>query len=207
MRGRHIFGAFVVMVLVAAACVSVQRPVTFVTSAGPSAGIDVVARTLAAVGTFAPDTVDRQANVVMTRWNDTGYPYGTVQAVPASIVRRFVVSLSADTEGTTVGVRIEAKRCPHAEGYTAGSVDIERSCEEESTLPDRFHTELEVLAARLEQALKDAAASAPIPAASVPPAPAPAPPPSGLPAAPSAHPYVAPATIPLPATGDAGSSI
>ncbi len=130
--------------LLVAACVSPQTPHSFLTPATTARAIDTVARTLAAEGQ-APANVDREAKVVQTEWQNTGFGYGQVQGVNATIVRRYTVTFVMWEAGTNVTVRVDAKRC------AAG--DVRGACEEASGIPGSMQKDLDALAAKLRAAL------------------------------------------------------
>ena len=132
------------LVVALVACVSPQTPVTFLTPTMPARALDTVVRTLAAEGQ-SPASVDRQANVVQTEWQNTGFGYGQVQGVNATIVRRYTVTLALWEAGTNVTVRMDAKRCP------AG--DLRATCEEASGIPGSMQKDLDALGAKLRAAL------------------------------------------------------
>ena len=132
------------------ACGVEQKPATFVTSGTPEASIDTVARTLAANGHTAPG-VDRRTGIVNTEWKDTGFGYGQVNGANATIVRRFTVVLSPAAQGSSVTVRIDAKRC--GAGFTIENNDVKGSCEEISALPGSFQADIDSLSAKIQAAL------------------------------------------------------
>jgi hypothetical protein len=133
------------------ACGSPQRPVAFATSVTPDAALDTVSRTLAQEG-HPPATVDRQSNIVQSEWKDTGFLYGQIANTPATIVRRYTVTLAPAANGAQVAVRIDAKRCPQG-GYTIGGTEVRGSCEELDAIPGKYQEELDALGATLRRAL------------------------------------------------------
>ena len=62
------------------ACGSPQKPASFATATAPEAAFETVSRTLAAEGQPAA-LLDRSANIVQTEWKDTGFMFGTVNAL------------------------------------------------------------------------------------------------------------------------------
>jgi hypothetical protein len=143
-----------VLVPLSLACGAPQKPATFVTSAPLEGGIDVVSRTLAANGFLSPG-VDRQSGIVTTEWKDTGFMYGQVQGSTATVVRRFVVVLAPASQGTTVTVRVDAKRCTQ-QGFVIENAEVHGRCEEMSLIPEKFQLEVDALAAKVQQALATA---------------------------------------------------
>jgi hypothetical protein len=137
--------------VVVSACGAPQTPVTFVTSAKGDTALDTVSRTLAAEGQ-TPVNVDRELGIVQTEWKDTGFLYGQVQGVNATIVRRYTVTLTPAPAGANITVRVDAKRCPQG-GYTIGGTEIRGTCEEAGAIPGKMQTELDTLATKIRGAL------------------------------------------------------
>lgn len=137
--------------LLASACVAQQRPVVFTTSAKVDTGVDSVSRALAADGQ-APALVDRNANIVQTEWKDTGFLYGQVQGVNASIIRRYTVTLAPAADGASVTVRMDLKRCQQG-GYSVGATDIRGACEEITLVPESMQKDLDALGDKVRSAL------------------------------------------------------
>jgi len=125
--------------------------------------LDTVSRTLAAEGQ-TPAATDRAANIVTTEWKDTGFRYGMIQGVSATILRRYTVTLAPAGEGSNVTVRIDAKRCQQG-GFTIGGTDVRGLCEEQTDLPGSMQKELDALGAKMRTALGAPAAGAAAPAA------------------------------------------
>jgi hypothetical protein len=141
------------------ACGAPQKPVTFVTSAKAETAVDTVSRTLAAEGQ-TPANVDRQLGIVQTEWKDTGFLYGQVQGVNATIVRRYTVTLAPSAAGANVTLRVDAKRCPQG-GYTVGGTEIRGTCEDAPAIPESMQTDLDALGAKIRSALGAAPAGGP----------------------------------------------
>jgi hypothetical protein len=125
-----------------------------VTSARPDAGLDTVSRTLAAEG-HGQGTVDRQAGIAYSQWKDTGFLFGQVQGVSASIVRRFTVILAPSGDGSSVVVRMDAKRCAQG-GYSIEGSEVRGPCEEMTDIPGSFQEEVDALGGKIKQALANA---------------------------------------------------
>ena len=148
----RLFSGFALLasLVLASACGAPQTPVTFATSTKPDAGLDVVSRTLAAEGQGSP-SVDRQAGIARTDWQDTGFLFGDVNGKSASIVRRFTVVLAPTANGANVTVRIDAKRC--AQGHFAiKGEEVRGQCEEMSVVPTHFQEEVDALGEKLRNA-------------------------------------------------------
>ncbi len=142
--------ALIASLVLTSACGAPQKPVTFATSTKPDAGLDVVSRTLAAEGQGNP-SVDRQAGIARTDWQDTGYLFGEVNGKSASIVRRFTVVLAPTTNDSSVTVRIDAKRC--AQGHFAiKEAEVRGQCVEMSVVPTHFQEEVDALGEKLRNA-------------------------------------------------------
>jgi hypothetical protein len=136
---------------VVAACGAPQKPFVFTTPSQGDTSIDAVARALAAEGQ-SPANVDRQLLLVQTEWKDTGFLYGQVQGVNATIVRRYTVTISPAAAGSSVAVRIDAKRCPQG-GFTIGGTEIRGTCEEAPMIPESMQKDLDSLGAKISRAL------------------------------------------------------
>lgn len=127
-------------------CAAPQRPISF--SLAPRAGdpVDAVVRELALAG-LAATSVDRQTGIVRTAWQDTGYLYGQLNGVTASIVRRYAVIVAAGASGVEVTVRADTQRC--AQGTFNVLTPDGGVCEGMDGLVPRHQEELNALAARL----------------------------------------------------------
>jgi hypothetical protein len=136
---------------VLSACATTQKPFVFTTPAQSESSIDTVARVLAAEGQ-SPANVDRQLFLVQTEWKDTGFLYGQVQGVNATVVRRYTVTISPAASGSSVAVRIDAKRCPQG-GFTVGGTEIRGTCEEAPLIPESMQKDLDALGAKISRAL------------------------------------------------------
>lgn len=133
------------------ACGAPQRPVVFTTSAKVETGVDSVSRALAADGQ-TPALVDRNANIVQTEWKDTGFLYGQIQGVTASVVRRYTVTLAPTPDGANVTVRVDLKRCQQG-GYSVGATDVRGACEEMSLVPPSMQDDLNSVGEKVRAAL------------------------------------------------------
>lgn len=148
------------------ACGAPQRPVVFTTSAKVETGVDSVSRALAAAGQ-TPTHVDRTANIVQTEWKDTGFLYGQIQGVTASVVRRYTVTLAPTTDGSDVTVRVDLKRCQQG-GYSVGLTEIRGACEEMSLVPPNMQDDLNAVGEKVRGALGATPAPRPAPTAQPP---------------------------------------
>lgn len=96
--------------LFAAACAAPQRPYSFeMNGARPDVLGDVV-RAFAAHGEQA-QRVDRDAGVIHTGWVDTGFMYGSIQDVTATIIRRYTAVLQPRSGDYVVTLRADVQRC------------------------------------------------------------------------------------------------
>ncbi len=131
-------------------CAQEQKPFRFVVTqlADP---VDTVARALAQSG-FVPATVDRQSGILTTRWEDTGFLYGQLANVGASIVRRYTVTVGPASTGAEISLRAETQRC--AQGSTrVTDAGVEGTCERMDGLVPKHQDELDHLGATLRQAM------------------------------------------------------
>lgn len=149
-HSKALLSSALLAALALAGCTTPQRPFQFIAPPLPDAA-DAAARALAANG-HAPASIDRQAGIVLTKWEDTGFNYGFVQNQPASIVRRFTVTLAPGPAGTNVVVRMDAKRCQKG-GFTIGDLDVRGPCEALDGILEQQQREVDQLGLSLRQAL------------------------------------------------------
>jgi hypothetical protein len=134
-----------------ASCMEPQRPVHFVAPHKADDAVDVVARALASNG-HEPSKIDRQTGIVYTRWEDTGFGYGFVQGQKATLVRRYLVTVSRGPSGVDVLLRSDQKRCQEG-GYTIGDLEVRGACVVADGLVAKHQKQLEELGQALQAAL------------------------------------------------------
>jgi len=144
--------AIVLSGLLVLACGALQKPVHFTTTAKLDTAIETVVETLTSIG-LRPQKVGRQSNVVQTRWKDSLVVNGKVKGKPATVLRRFVVTLLPEGDKLNVTIRMDGKRCQSIETKASGS-DRHGPCEELTVMPKKLQEELYGLGQKLEQALK-----------------------------------------------------
>lgn len=132
-----------------AACAQPQRPVEFTVAARAEDPFDTMVRALAANG-LTPANVDRQAGVIQTQWQDTGFLYGQIAGVNATIVRRYAITLSRGAQGTNLLLRADTQRC--AQGTFNVVAPGSGACEGMEGLVPPHQEALDALGARLRQA-------------------------------------------------------
>lgn len=137
-----------------AACMQVQRPYTFSTPTPVSSPISAVARTLAANGQ-EPVNVDEQLGIVQTRWQDTGFLYGSFGNTPATIVRRYTLTVAQTANGNEVLLRADLQKCPKG-GFSIGDTTVRGLCEVIEGVPESFQNDIDSLGMRLQQSLATA---------------------------------------------------
>lgn len=140
-----------VLALASSACAGVQRPYTFRLEPRPAA-IDDVVRALAANGQQAT-TIDERAGVIHTAWSDTGFMYGEVHGITATIVRRYTVALQPESGGHLLILRADGQRCARGMWQLQGDVVV-GSCEDMNgdVVPDH-QGELDRLGQNLQSTL------------------------------------------------------
>ena len=121
------------------ACAAPQKPVQFVTQVQDPIG--VVSRTFAAQGQTIEKT-DPQTGIVQTAWADTGFGYGFIHDVGATLHRRYTVVIG----GKDVTLRADTRKC----ALVAGSL----ACEEVTGLVPKHQEELNQMGATLQAAMK-----------------------------------------------------
>jgi hypothetical protein len=141
-------GALVLVGALLAACGAPQKPIE-IAGAPPADAKSRVSAALASEG-HVPDANASNDNLVVTEWRDTGFNYGFVDQQKATIVRRFLVSISP----TSTTVRLDAKRCAVG-GYSIEGVDVRGRCEDVADIPAPIQTELDKVGAKLQTALKN----------------------------------------------------
>lgn len=134
------------------ACGEQQRPFHFSVPKGTDIdnSLDRVARALADNG-HPPLTVERHTGLITTKWEDTGKTDGLLSDKPATLVKRFQVTVEKSPAGADVTVRMELKRC--AAGYKIDDTELTGTCEAAGALPDPEQREVDVLGQTLEQGL------------------------------------------------------
>lgn len=140
--------------ILVSACAQTQQPYRFSLSmagAGAPVPIDDVVRALAQSGQTA-QAVDERAGVIHTQWQDTGFMYGDVQGSTATIVRRYIVTLSPASGGTDIQIRIDAQRCGQG-NFTIGDRGIRGTCEHMDVVVGKHQEELNALGAQVKDAL------------------------------------------------------
>lgn len=146
---RHAL-AFATVTLVA--CAHPQLAYRFeAPSAGPEPLLPKLSRALAAQGQQVL-SVDDQAGVLYTRWQDTGFMYGQIQNAPANIVRRYVVTVQPGAVAQ-VQVRQESQRCGQGQ-FSIGDQGVQGACVAMDGLVEKHQHELDTLGAQLQAAAK-----------------------------------------------------
>jgi hypothetical protein len=140
--------------LALAACVSPQRPYHFVAPHLADDVADTVARTLAAQG-HQPAKIDRRAGIITTKWENTGFRYGFVMNKPATLVRRYTVTIAPGSVGDEVTVRQDGKRCQEL-GYYIEEPEVLGICVVEGSLVEQHQQELDSLGQTIQGALSQA---------------------------------------------------
>lgn len=133
------------------ACAAAQRPATFsLQGARPDAVGDLV-RALAANGQEA-EVIDRESGVVHTYWQDTGFRYGKVQNMDATIVRRYTVTVQPTASGNQISLRIDGQRCAQSGFRIAGGM-LSGACEVMNGVVPSHQTDLDNLAQGIQSTL------------------------------------------------------
>lgn len=147
-----------------AGCAATQQPYRFSAPATSEAAVAAVVRALAQNG-LTTTAVDPRAGVVHTQWQDTGFMYGQVGNATATIVRRYIVTLSPSATGSDIQVRADTQRCAQGSFATDGAGALQAGCEAMNGLVPKHQQELDALGAQLRSALGGAAAATPAPSA------------------------------------------
>ena len=136
------------------ACTSPQRPYHFVAPHLADDVADTVARTLAAQG-HEPAKIDRRAGIITTKWENTGFRYGFLMAKPATLVRRYIVTIAPGSVGDEVTVRQDGKRCQEL-GYYIVEPEVFGICATAGSLVEQHQEELDSLGQTIQGALSQA---------------------------------------------------
>lgn len=132
-------------------CMQVQRPYMFSVPATADSPTGAVARTLAANGQEA-ENIDERIGIIQTRWQDTGFLYGSFGNTPATIVRRYTITLAPNATGHEVILRADLQKCPKG-GFSIGGREVRGLCEVIDGVPESFQQDLDTLGTRLQQSL------------------------------------------------------
>ena len=158
--------ALLLLSVVAVGCAATQQPVRFHAPAAATQvqPIDNVVQALAQNGHTA-DKVDRQANVVHTQWQDTGFMYGQVGNATATIVRRYIVTVSMPADnnlsaGADILLRADTKRCVQGT-FSSDNQALPANCEQMDGLVPKHQKELDSVGAQLRASLGAPPAPAP----------------------------------------------
>lgn len=135
------------------ACGEQQRPFHFTVPRGTDIdnSFDRVARALADSG-HPPITVERHTGLITTKWEDAGVSFGTIQGKPATLVKRFLVTVTKGSAEAEVAVRMELRKCA-ADGFTIDETELKGTCEAMGDLPEPQQREVDLLGQGLEQTL------------------------------------------------------
>ncbi|MDC3987692.1 hypothetical protein KEG57_44920 [Polyangium jinanense] len=128
-----------------------QQPYRFTAASADGDPADVVARHLASEG-YSPANVDKEVGLVQTQWQDTGLGYGFVQDTPATLVRRFTVTIARTANGNDILLRADLQRCPKGR-FTIDSTGVRGPCVAAEEHYEQNQQELDGLGARLRTAL------------------------------------------------------
>jgi len=138
-----------------AACAQLQRPYQFrVAPRAPAARtMDELLRTLAGNG-LSPASVDPQAGIVQTQWQDTGFHHGMLNERTATIVRRYIVTLAPEgSAGMAVLLRADTQRCSLG-WFSVGDAGLQGTCEAMEGLLPKHQSDLDILGAKLKESLR-----------------------------------------------------
>ena len=135
--------------LLVAACAQQQQAYRFALAQPPSGIIDKISTALTSAGQSVAAT-NPGAGIVQTEWRDTGFGYGFVQGAAATVVRRYVVTVSQQPTTTVVQVRADVQKCAQA---TVRPTEVIGTCEPMDGLVPKHQDELNVLGAQLKQSL------------------------------------------------------
>jgi len=133
-----------------------QRPYQFTAAAQPEDPIQALTRILVANGQ-TPVQGDPQAGIIQTRWENTGFGYGFIHSAPASIWRRYSVTVARREGSADVTVRADTQRCVEG-ASTLDGINILGDCTTQFAegLVPAHQRQLDELGARLRSALGSA---------------------------------------------------
>lgn len=133
-------------------CAEVQKPVRFTLAAQGNGALDETVRALAVSGHIA-GSVDRQAGIILTQWRDTGFMYGSVQGATATIVRRYVLTVTPTSTGADLILRADTQRCAQGTFTVVDGGVLQGACEQLDGLVPKHQEEMDALGATLRGAL------------------------------------------------------
>jgi hypothetical protein len=137
--------------LLAAACSQAQRPYAFFAPERTEAPIDRVVGALTRSG-HPPVVVKPAAGLVQTRWEDTGFLYGQIDGVPATLLRRYTVTLLLAAGGAEVNLRADEVRCPRG-AFVLSETAWAGACQSFDGVVPAHQEELDRLGEKLERIL------------------------------------------------------
>jgi hypothetical protein len=132
-------------------CVGEQHKVQFSLPRGDDIDntVESTGRALTDEG-HPPAEVEASSGLIMTAWEDTGQSDGTLEGKPATLLKRFRVTVAKGASENEITVEMDVRRC--AEGFVAGASTLTGSCEEKE-LQHAHQRELQVLGERLRATL------------------------------------------------------
>lgn len=133
-------------------CAQPQKPYFFSSPPLARDPIEALAAAMTNNG-LMPVVVDPTTGTVQTRWEDTGLRNGIVKEKPATILRRYTVTLAHSPGGNDVTVRANAQRCVVG-SFTLGEFDVQGTCEPMDRLLQQHMDDLYRLGSRLAQAMQ-----------------------------------------------------
>jgi len=135
------------LILAACSFTQPQTPYRFTVAPAEGEPVDVVARHLASEG-HSPANVDKELGIVQTQWQDTGFGYGFVNGVGATIVRRFTVTIARTANGSDIVLRADQQRCQRG-NFIIDDTGVRGTCVAMDEVVERGQKEIDELGARL----------------------------------------------------------
>lgn len=134
------------------ACTAPQQPYRFSLSTDKTQAMPNLRAALAENG-HETEYIDEEAGIIRTRWMDTGFLFGEVQGLDATVVRRYTVILVAQADGSVgLTLRADTKRCAQ-DGFEVAGEMITGACEVMTELVGPHQDELTQLGIQLQQRL------------------------------------------------------
>jgi len=133
------------------ACASPQRPYHF-TLPSSSTMVQTLPTMRAVLAENGLETVfiDEEAGIMRTRWMDTGFLYGKVQGLSATLVRRYAIVLIPQSDGSLgLTLRAEVKRCAQ-DGFEVSGEMVTGACESVHGLVSTHQNDLNTLGTQLQ---------------------------------------------------------
>lgn len=133
------------------ACTHPQQPYQFAYSGDQALTLESISRALAMNGQQVAQ-VDPAAQVAFTSWQDTGFRYGKIDGADATILQRYIATISPQGAQSFVVLRIDSKRCATG-GWQVNGAMVTGRCEAMDGVVESQQSDLNQLGQNLQSSL------------------------------------------------------